>query len=316
MNERILDHARYSRWTWIIALLLAIVLLLLWMTGRGPGAASACCGATGDATTPPPMATNDAGKPAPAPDPAAPEPVAAMQLAAFAAQQAGGKVTLTGVVADEAARAQVVQAAETAYGTGNVIDQLRIAGNFAPRGWDATLADIFAWQKTVPDAAFDYDGKRVVITGTVTSEGEKSARGEQAQTYFGVDTVIDNQLRVVAVATSGSDVQCGDRIAVAVNFATGSSALNAEAKAILDKVFDCLKDGRFEISGHTDNTGSAASNQRLSLARAEATKAYLVSKGAKDADLATAGYGPDKPIADNGTPEGRAQNRRIEFARQ
>jgi OmpA-OmpF porin, OOP family len=310
MNERILDHARHSRWTWIIALLLAIALLLMWMTGRGPGAAGACCTA-GDASIPPPVAVDDT-EPVPEPPPAA-EPAAA--VAAFAAKQAAGKVTLTGVVADEAARVQAVQAAEATYGAGNVIDQLQIAGDLTPRAWDAKLGDIFGWQKTVPDAGFDYDGKRVVLTGTVTSEEEKTARGAQAQTYFGADTAIDNQLRVVAVATSGSDIQCGDRIAVAVNFATGSSALNAEAKAMLDKVFDCIKEGRFEISGHTDNTGSAASNQRLSLARAEAAKAYLVSKGAKDADLTAAGYGSDKPIADNATSEGRAQNRRIEFSR-
>lgn len=315
MNERILDHARHSRWTWIIALLLAIALLLLWMTGRGPGAAGACC-AAGDTTMPPATAVDDTEAPAPQPAAVEPAAAAATSQAAFSAKQAGGKVTLTGVVADDAARAQTVQAAEAVYGAGNVVDQLQIAGNHAPRSWDAKLADIFAWQKTVPDAAFDYDGKRVVLTGTVTSEAGKVAHGEQAQAYFGADTMIDNQLRVVEVATSGSDVQCGDRIAVAVNFATGSSALDADAKAMLDKVFDCLKEGRFEISGHTDNTGSAASNQRLSLARAEATRAYLVSKGAKDANLSTAGRGPDQPIADNGTAAGRAQNRRIEFTRQ
>jgi OmpA-OmpF porin, OOP family len=81
-------------------------------------------------------------------------------------------------------------------------------------------------------------------------------------------------------------------------------------------VFDCIKGGRFEISGHTDNTGSAAVNQRLSLARAEATKAYLVSKGLNATELDTSGEGPDKPIADNATSEGRSQNRRIEFAKR
>ncbi len=307
--ESILDYPRYSRWTWIIALLLAIALLWLWFTGRGPDAAGACCTA-GTAVTPTPVATT----PTP-PPPVAAAPVVAA-VAAFAAQQADGKVTLTGMVANEAARTQVVDAAKASFGADRVIDQLQIAGNLAPRAWDAKLADIFSWQKAVPDAGIDYDGKRVLLTGTVTSEAEKSARGEQARDYFGADVAIDNQIKVVAVAKAGDAVECGDRIAVAVNFASGSSALNAEAKALLDKVFGCLKDGRFEISGHTDNTGSAAVNQKLSLARANATKAYLVSKGASDGNLSTAGYGPDKPIADNASAEGKAKNRRIEFTKQ
>jgi OmpA-OmpF porin, OOP family len=314
VTQTIPDHPRHMRWTFGIALLLLLALLFLWFTGRGPGSGAACCDAKIVVRPASAGTTDNAGTPSAAVEtPSAPMLAAA---GAFTALAADGRITLTGVVADDAERSRIVDAATAAYGQGNVVDQLQIDGAAAARGWDAKLAEIFAWHKTVPDAGIAFDGKRWLLTGTVTSDAEKIARGDQARAFFGADAVIDNQIQVVAVAKAGDAVQCGDRIAVAVNFASGSSALNADAKAMLDQVFDCLKDGRFEISGHTDNTGSAVVNQRLSLARANATKAYLVSKGAKDADLGTAGNGPDKPIADNATPEGRAQNRRIEFAKQ
>jgi OmpA-OmpF porin, OOP family len=316
MSLTIPDHPRHSRWTFGIALLLLLALLFLWFTGRGPGSSASCCGADTATTAPPPAAVTDdsnATEPTQATAPAA--PIAASAPAAFAARAADGKITLTGMVADEAARKRAVDAAAAAYGAENVIDELKIDAT-APRAWETSLGDIFSWQKGVPDAGIDFDGQRWVLTGTVTNEAEKTERGERARAFFGADAVIDNQIQVVEIAKTAGDVQCGDRIALAVNFASGSSALTAEAKMVLDRVFDCVKDGRFEISGHTDNTGSAAANQRLSLARAESSKAYLVSKGANTDSLTTTGYGPDNPIADNASTEGRAQNRRIEFTKQ
>ena len=69
-----------------------------------------------------------------------------------------------------------------------------------------------------------------------------------------------------------------------------------------------------EIGGHTDNTGNAAANLKLSEARAAAVRARLVELGVSDAILTAKGYGDTKPVADNGTAEGRAQNRRMEFS--
>jgi OmpA-OmpF porin, OOP family len=67
------------------------------------------------------------------------------------------------------------------------------------------------------------------------------------------------------------------------------------------------------ISGHTDNAGNKARNEKLSKARAESVKAYLVSKRVSGDRLSTEGFGDAKPIAPNDTAEGRTQNRRIEF---
>ncbi len=72
-----------------------------------------------------------------------------------------------------------------------------------------------------------------------------------------------------------------------------------------------------EVQGHTDNTGTKDGNLKLSKERAEAVKAYVVEKGGIAADrLTTAGLGDAVPVADNGTEEGRAQNRRVVLVRK
>ena len=65
--------------------------------------------------------------------------------------------------------------------------------------------------------------------------------------------------------------------------------------------------------GHTDSVGSDAYNQKLSVRRADAVKAYLVSKGIEKNRIYTEGKGESQPVADNKTKEGRAKNRRVEI---
>jgi OOP family OmpA-OmpF porin len=67
------------------------------------------------------------------------------------------------------------------------------------------------------------------------------------------------------------------------------------------------------IEGHTDTAGNAASQQKISLQRAEAVRDYLVHKGIEGARLQVVGYGAKNPIDTNSTKEGRAKNRRVEF---
>ena len=101
-----------------------------------------------------------------------------------------------------------------------------------------------------------------------------------------------------------------------VNFKTGSSELTSDAGMVLDEVVASLKENpqvKLEIGGHTDNVGSAVSNQSLSQKRANAVMNYLISKGIDAGRLSAKGYGMTQPISDNNTPDGRAKNRRIEF---
>jgi outer membrane protein OmpA-like peptidoglycan-associated protein len=101
-----------------------------------------------------------------------------------------------------------------------------------------------------------------------------------------------------------------------VTFEPGRSALKADSYTILDIVAASLvanPDIKIEIAGHTDNTGSAATNTRLSQARADAVRAYLASKGVPPQRMVAKGYGPAQPVAPNTSAAGRAQNRRVEL---
>ncbi len=94
------------------------------------------------------------------------------------------------------------------------------------------------------------------------------------------------------------------------------SVLKPEGKAKLDDLVGKVKDINLEVIiavGHTDSVGTDAYNQRLSVRRAEAVKAYLVSKGIEKNRVYTEGKGEKQPVADNKTAEGRAKNRRVEI---
>ena len=94
------------------------------------------------------------------------------------------------------------------------------------------------------------------------------------------------------------------------------SVLKPEGKAKLDDLTSKVKDINLEVIiavGHTDSVGSDAYNQGLSVRRAEAVKAYLVSKGIEKNRVYTEGKGEKQPVADNKTSEGRAKNRRVEI---
>jgi outer membrane protein OmpA-like peptidoglycan-associated protein len=191
-----LDWPRYSRWTWIIALLALIALIWMWVSGRGPTSGN-CCGAPVAAVVAAPAVV----APAPVAVPAAvPEPVKAAAPAPIA----------------------------------------------------------------------------------------------------------------VAPAASASDVQCGDKIAVAASFANGSARLSPAMAKVLNAVVPCIK-GSYEVGGHTDNVGGDAPNQVLSERRAQVVAGFLASKGVDAKMLSIKGYGETTPIGDNATEAGRATNRRIEF---
>jgi outer membrane protein OmpA-like peptidoglycan-associated protein/opacity protein-like surface antigen len=107
-----------------------------------------------------------------------------------------------------------------------------------------------------------------------------------------------------------------DRVTLeGVEFATNSAELTGMSTAVLDKVAKSMvayPDESAEIAGHTDSTGKASYNKDLSHRRAESVRQYLILKGVEASRLTAIGYGEEKPIADNGTAEGRAKNRRVE----
>ncbi|HND26942.1 MAG TPA: OmpA family protein [Pseudomonadales bacterium] len=101
-----------------------------------------------------------------------------------------------------------------------------------------------------------------------------------------------------------------------VNFEFNSAKLTSESKIILDQAAAALKKTpgkKVEVAGHTDAVGSNTYNMKLSQARAKSVRDYLIAQGVDAARLTSAGYGEEKPVADNGSDEGRAKNRRVEL---
>jgi len=134
---------------------------------------------------------------------------------------------------------------------------------------------------------------------------------------------MDKQAREIETALPGAQVErVGEGIKLvlgenAVRFDTNKSTLTTTAKANLDKlvpVFKSYADTDIVIYGYTDSTGSAEYNLNLSQQRANSVEKYLESKGLNMSRFKMVGMGIADPIATNDTPEGRSQNRRVEFA--
>ena len=126
---------------------------------------------------------------------------------------------------------------------------------------------------------------------------------------------LENDLKALSEKPSGSSVNATFQN---IEFEFGSSKLTKQAYDLLDQIYAILNNNstawtKIIVSGHTDNIGPKSVNQQLSIARAQAVKDYLVKKGISASAITVAGYGEDKPIASNDTPEGRQKNRRVEF---
>ena len=126
----------------------------------------------------------------------------------------------------------------------------------------------------------------------------------------GEDNIVSKTIQLKNVAV-------GNTITLTnIFFDLGKATLRIESNAELDRLVKLMNDApklKIEISGHTDNTGSAAMNENLSQQRANAVVAYIVTKGIDTSRLTAKGYGSKKPIATNDTESGRQQNRRTEF---
>lgn len=135
------------------------------------------------------------------------------------------------------------------------------------------------------------------------AEAEKKAAAAMAS--LAEIAKVKEEARGVVITLSGS-----------VLFATGKSELLPIAQDKLSDVAKALQDQGFKklvVEGHTDSRGSATQNEELSRARAETVRSFLVSRGIPPDKIDAVGRGSSRPVADNNTTEGRANNRRVEI---
>ena len=169
-----------------------------------------------------------------------------------------------------------------------------------------------------------------------TKAGLQSAQGELSQTkdrlnMTAVQLVDEKKAREaadkrardamdklgVAAALSIKEEPRGTVILLpgSILFASNKAELLPSAQAKLNAVADALKnqeDRKMVVEGHTDSQGTEASNMDLGQRRAQVVRDYLVSRGVKSEGIAASGIGQSRPIGDNSSPEGRANNRRVE----
>lgn len=113
-------------------------------------------------------------------------------------------------------------------------------------------------------------------------------------------------------------LQDGKIVANGIRFDTGKSTLKPESMGVINEIYELMEkypDLNFSVDGHTDNVGDDASNLELSADRAETVLNQLVSMGISQDRLSSKGLGESQPMDDNNSPEGRANNRRVEFVK-
>ena len=224
------------------------------------------------------------------------------------------QIVVSGVVPDEATRAQVVARLREIYGAERVVDQMTLGPVVAPPQWSQHLQKVLAPSlKQVSRGQLKVEGNTIDLTGDVSNEATRQQITSDIATSLNPTYTVRNGLRVAAQEQALLDKTLANRI---VEFEAGSAVLRPQGLGLLDDMAHTLsgmKDKRVLITGHTDAQGSRASNIVLSQARADAVRAYLVSKGFVAEHISTVGAGPDRPVASNASEEGRARNRRIEF---
>jgi len=147
------------------------------------------------------------------------------------------------------------------------------------------------------------------LQNEVQRRQEAEKRAAQAASDLAKFASVKQETRGMVITLSGS-----------VLFTSGKAELLPAAQLKLNEVADALTkqdpDSKIVVEGHTDSQGTASSNQELSERRAQAVRDYLVSRGIAADRVSSQGFGPTRAIADNTSPEGRANNRRVEIVVQ
>jgi OmpA-OmpF porin, OOP family len=284
--------------------------------------------------------------------PGAPTPVATVATATEGNLEASvgddGKITLSGIVPDEATKTQILDKAKEAYGADNVIDSTIEVKEGAKSDWVAAALAVLPEIKSpsVKGGGLTATNAKLSVRGTLESDATKSALGEKLKTSVGSLELADETTATSTSAPEATpeapaatpevptatpeapeatpepevkkiqgELNKGLELKI-VEFATNKATLTRRGQQTLDFVVSELKkvpDAPVEISGHTDNRGDDAMNQKLSETRAQATLAYLVKHGITKERLTASGLGETTPKASNNTASGRQRNRRIEF---
>lgn len=235
------------------------------------------------------------------------------------------QVIVSGILPKEQAKRLVMSHVTKTFPSVEIVDRVKVDLEVDEVKWGDKMEQLLPVIKNrVQHARLQFDGRVLMLRGETLTEEVKTNLLRQIFKITGSELTVNDQLVVAARVAAPLSVAAG-RLQARINdelqgktieFASSSADIKPHSKKLLDTIAGHLKEEallRVEIAGHTDSKGDKLKNDKLSQRRADAVKRYLESRGIKAERLRALGYGSSKPIADESTPSGQQQNRRIEF---
>lgn len=235
-----------------------------------------------------------------------------------------GKVQIRGRLPDELTRDAVQSFARARFGTDNTDMTARLVEDVPP-GWPVRVLVALEALSQLNNGSLTVRPDVIRLSGDTGNAEAKDQIARLVTGKLGEDTNMVLDISYVEaldpVAALPTPEQCVAIINEAIaerkiTFAPGSSEIEREALATIDRVAEALRGCqtvRMEITGHTDSQGRESMNDRLSQERADAVLNAIMARRVLTSNLSAKGYGARNPIADNSTEAGREANRRIEF---
>ena len=303
---------------WVVGAVLTVLLgaLIAWKLMSAPVGVSAGASASAEREPVTSLETGSQVEPI-APTPAVENlPLSLGELEMSFAADSG--LTLSGAVPTERKKERLLSQAQLVFGETRVIDQITVDESAKLPNWKGTTLDLMAHLAQLGAFKLALKDDQLNITAEVPDDAIKSAWIDWLANFF-VDyplAVNAEQLSVNGALPPQYSFGVSTLFNLPVNFASGSAQIAPDAEPTLRKVASILREQskNIRIIGHTDASGDAGANRSLSEARAAAVKGFLEQNGVPPQLLSAYGMGQDQPVADNDTEEGRARNRRIEFA--
>jgi outer membrane protein OmpA-like peptidoglycan-associated protein len=172
-------------------------------------------------------------------------------------------------------------------------------------GFDKVKSDLSKERQNSEKTKAELENEKKALDAEKKARAEAEKKAAAAMASLAEVAKVKEEARGMVITLSGS-----------VLFATGKYDLLPIAREKLDEVAKALNDQGYKsmlVEGHTDSVGSASANETLSLKRAESVRTYLVSRGIPSDKIRASGLGSSRPISENSTPDGRANNRRVEI---
>lgn len=249
-------------------------------------------------------------------------PALAPSSFSFDALRDAGKLTLSGNYPDDDTHSKIIDAAKGLFSSDEISDELKAAPG-APDGFAAAALGGLNALSRLAKGSFSLSGTDAKLSGEALYSGAvKSIQDSFAGAIPEGFKATPAEIAVSAPAPAVDAPNCQSLLNTIlskskVNFDTGKATISPVSSGLLDTIVATIgrcPSNAIEVSGHTDSSGNEAANVALSEQRAKAVVTYLTDAGVPASRLTAAGLGSSHPIASNDTDEGKALNRRIEFA--